>query len=59
MQHVMSFLAKALLISGLLSSLQACSPVATGHSDVALAYESSGTLDVQPYTRTIFSSTNF
>lgn len=48
----------ALLVSLLLS--QACTPVQSlPQADVAAAYQTSGIVSVPPYTRTIFSTTNW
>jgi len=44
----------------LLLLLQACAPAAApAEINVASAYETSGILPVKPYTRTIFSTTNW
>ncbi len=51
---------KALLACVALVSLQACAPVAGKEYDaVTQAYNTSGVLAVDPYTRTIFSTHNF
>jgi len=47
-----------LIIIVALAVLSGCSPVPSTYS-VAQAYESSGIITVPPYTRTIFSGTNF
>jgi len=52
--------AKIITMGLLLISLQACAPAYTPSSNaVAQAYETSGLVPSQPYTRTIFSSSNF
>ena len=56
---VLPMLAKALLLGTLLATVQACSYAPTA-TEVAQAYESSGIAGLShPYTRTIFSSSNF
>jgi hypothetical protein len=51
---------KVLFFSCALIGLQACTPTAKQTSlSVASAYETSGTISVHPYTRTIFSTHNF
>lgn len=52
--------AKLALLGAALVLLQACSPVApSNESAVAQAFETSDVIAVKPYTRTIFSSSNF
>jgi len=52
--------ANAALIGVLLLSLQSCAPSYLASSDgVTNAYATSGVIPIQPYTRTIFSSSNF
>lgn len=51
---------KVTLAGALLAMLQACSPAYVPTTDeVAQAYNSSGVVPVRPYTRTIFSSSQF
>jgi len=52
---------KTALICAAFLALQACAPSASGGGElnVASAFESSGAMIVKPYTRTIFSTTDF
>lgn len=51
---------RIILSLALASSVVACAnPSNKANSTVAQAYNSSGVVAVQPYTRSIFSSTNF
>jgi ABC-type uncharacterized transport system auxiliary subunit len=61
MKHYMTKLLSLALSLAAISMLQACSPTASPQSQsrVAQAFETSGTVAVAPYTRTIFSSANF
>lgn len=54
------FATKALLLCTAFALLQACSPTHQANVDpITAAYNSSGTVSVKPYSRTIFSSYNF
>lgn len=60
-KYMTKLLSLALSLAAL-SLLQACSPAGispSSQSQVAQAFETSGTVAVSPYTRTIFSSGNF
>ncbi len=58
MKKYFSSIARTALMCLMLSGFTACTqPSAT--SEVAAAYQSSGVIAVQPYTRTIFSTHNF
>ena len=60
MHKAIGTVAKATLILSLLAALPACTPAyVPTSSEVAQAYNSSGLISVPPYTRTIFSSSNF
>jgi hypothetical protein len=51
---------KAMVFVLLLLLQQACTPVQSiPPADVAAAYQTSGLVQIQPYTRTIFSTTNW
>lgn len=54
-------LAKTALIAAALLGLSACAQVSAAPraNEVAAAFESSNSLMVKPYTRTIFSSNDF
>ncbi|MDE3038696.1 MAG: hypothetical protein KGJ21_09655 [Pseudomonadota bacterium] len=57
--YILPKLTRTALIGAVLATIQACAatPVAT---EVAQAYEASGVIGLgHPYTRTIFSSSNF
>ncbi len=61
MQTSMARLALNLALAGAtVISLSACSSAELPRSNlVAQAYETSGVISISPYTRTIFSSSNF
>ena len=52
---------RAVLLGITLMGLQACAPAndTRGEGSVAQAFETSDVMHFKPYTRTIFSSTNF
>lgn len=54
-------MSKLALLLSLLFSSQACSPAThpVEGADVANAYQTSGLIQMKPYTRTIFSTTNW
>lgn len=51
-------LVKLVSILAILPLMQACTPAGSGDA-VTEAYQTSGIIAAQPYTRTIFSSSNF
>ena len=59
-QYVKRLLSVALSLAAL-TCLQACTSNApsVSQSQVAHAFESTGTVAIQPYNRTIFSTSNF
>lgn len=60
MKSFLTQLTKLSLALAALSFMQACSePSNYSEHKVAIAYDSSGTVSVRPYTRSIFSSENF
>jgi outer membrane biogenesis lipoprotein LolB len=56
--YVNRFFSIALSLAAL-TLLQACSGTPQSGSNVANAFQTSGTMTLQSYSRTIFSSTNF
>lgn len=59
MKTLMTKLTRLTLTVALLASLQACSGFAPASNNVAEVFESSGTVAIKPYNRSIFSSENF
>ena len=52
-------LTRIALIGAIFASLQACTSLPSNDNGVAEAYRTSGAVAVSPYSRTIFSSSNF
>ena len=60
MKGNLAIIPKLAFLGATLATLQACAPAAITHeSNLTAAYETSGLINVPPYTRTIFSTHDF
>lgn len=59
MTQLIAKLARFVFTGVVLAGLSACTNGVPTSAGVAEAFESTGTVNVQPYTRTIFSTGNF